>query len=78
MEGVGWGDGAGGGVVDVRRAVRDSLAGLGPGALVLAACSGGPDSTASRSSRSPERHLATRWCRSSGSRVIRRWGAGLS
>ena len=33
-------------VADVRRAVRESLAGLDPGALVLVACSGGPDSTA--------------------------------
>src|SRR5687768_15265508 len=33
-------------VADVRRAVRASLAGLDPGSLVLAACSGGADSTA--------------------------------
>ena len=33
-------------VAGVRRAVRESLAGLDPGALVLVACSGGPDSTA--------------------------------
>jgi len=33
-------------VAAVRRAVRDSLAGLDPGALVVVACSGGPDSSA--------------------------------
>jgi tRNA(Ile)-lysidine synthase len=33
-------------VAAVRRAVRQSLAGLPPGALVVAACSGGPDSVA--------------------------------
>jgi len=33
-------------VADVRRAVRESLAGLDAGALVLVACSGGADSTA--------------------------------
>ena len=33
-------------VADVRRGVRESLTGLDPGALVLVACSGGPDSTA--------------------------------
>lgn len=33
-------------VVDQRRAVRDALADLGPGAVVLVACSGGPDSLA--------------------------------
>lgn len=32
--------------VDQRRAVRDALADLGPGAVVLVACSGGPDSLA--------------------------------
>ena len=33
-------------VAEVRNAVRESLAGLAPGELVLAACSGGPDSLA--------------------------------
>ena len=33
-------------VAEVRNAVRASLAGLAPGDLVLAACSGGPDSLA--------------------------------
>src|ERR1700722_21010326 len=33
-------------VAEVRNAVRAALAGLAPGELVLAACSGGPDSLA--------------------------------